>query len=91
MVAGILLGDAGADGLGALEAARGIKKRALLAAMQFGAATRALGSEINPCRQEGCAGGAAHDFALAGHVRRFGAKAFRFLCGRALGAFMAAT
>ena len=43
LVAGILLGDAGANGLGAFEAAGGIKKRALLAAMQFGAAARALG------------------------------------------------
>ena len=51
LVAGFLLGDAGAHGLGALEAARGVKKRALLAAMQFGVAARALCSEINPCRQ----------------------------------------
>src|SRR5208282_1936819 len=93
MVAGILLGNAGADGLGALEAARRIKKRALLAAMQLSAAARALGSEINPRRQQGCARGAAHHFALAGQVGRFRAEAFRFLRGwalSALGAFTAA-
>ena len=91
MVAGILLGDACADGLGAFEAARGIKKRALLAAMQFSIAARTFGGEINPCWQQACAGGATHHFAFAGHVGCFGTKAFGFLRGLALGAFAAAS
>ena len=89
MVAGILLGNAGADGLRAFEAAPGVKERALLAAMQFGAATRALTGEIDSGGKQGGAGSAPHHLALAHQMGCLGAKVFGSLCGLALSALAA--
>jgi hypothetical protein len=91
LIAGFLFGDAGTHGLGAFEAACGIKKRTLLATMQLGITAWTLPGEVNSIRQNSCASRASHHFALAGHVGCLRAKAFDFLRGLALSSLASAS